>query len=294
MLAERRAGANGERVAPGGGDTARHLGARVPVVSICIVTHNACDHVRRCLGSIRRHSHVPHELIVVDNASGSETRELLRSQPDLKLTLNGDNLLWAAGINQAIRMADPGSDYLLLLNPDVEVLADNWLEVMLQIFAAEPKVGVVGTAHNYAPAAPMFGWIDGSCFMVRHALMREIGLLDAERFPWAGAPALWCARAWKAGWRYRVVNPKDRLLHHSIGASRREYRSDDRLPAGVFRAVPSLCDIMLECRIDARPVRHPRRQLDRTFAWIRYFGRSMLAPPMMHGVTAGGGAEPAE
>lgn len=265
-------------------------GAGTPVVSICIVTHNARDHVRSCLKSIRARSHVAYELVVVDNASRPETRELLRAQPDLKLALNDDNLLWAAGINQAIGMADPGSPYLLLLNPDIEVLADNWLEVMLAIFAAAPEVGVVGTAHNYAPAAPMFGWIDGSCFMVRHALMREVGPLDAERFPWSGAPALWCARAWKAGWRYRVVNPKDRLLHHVVGASRREYGAEDRLPAGVFRAVPSLCDIMLECRIAARPVRHPRRQLDRTFAWVRYFGRSIIAPPLMDSIRAGAAA----
>src|SRR5262245_48192315 len=84
----------------------------VPHVSICIVTHNASEHVRRCLESIRRRSHVPYELVVVDNASRPETRELLLSQPDLKLALNDENRLWCAGINQAMGMADERSDYL--------------------------------------------------------------------------------------------------------------------------------------------------------------------------------------
>jgi GT2 family glycosyltransferase len=251
-----------------------------PVVSICIVTYNAAGYVRRCLESIRRRTQHAYELVVVDNASRLETRELLRRQSDLKLALNDENRLWCAGINQAMRMADPRSPYLLLLNPDVEVVADNWLAPLIGLIESGPRVAVAGTTHRYSPAGPVHGWIDGCCFMVRHPVMRALGYFDAARFPWSGAPAMWTIRAWKAGWTYRVANRKDRLVLHHQHRSIEDQDPGARRPPEAFRMPVRFEAMLAQEGIEPRLPALPRRLLDAHFRPARSFRRFYASPSM--------------
>ena len=48
-------------------------------VSILIVTYRCRDAARACLASLRETVSVPHEVIVLDNASGDGTVEMVRS-----------------------------------------------------------------------------------------------------------------------------------------------------------------------------------------------------------------------
>lgn len=222
---------------------------------------------------------MPYELVVVDNASRAETREWLRAQPGLKLALNEENRLWCAGINQATTMADPRSTALLFLNPDVEILSDRWLETLLHPLAADPRVAVAGTTHRYSPLGPVHGWIDGCCFLVRREALEAIGPFDAERFPWSGGPAHWTVRAWKAGWTYRVVSRRDRLLVHHQHRSIEDQDAAGRRPPETFRMPVSFETLLREEGVEARAVSPPRRWLDRRFRAVRDFRRAYAAPP---------------
>jgi GT2 family glycosyltransferase len=253
----------------------------LPTVSICIVTYNAVDYLRRCLESIRRHSHVPYELCVVDNASRPETRALLEAQPELKLVLNAENRLWCAGINQAMQLAHRESRYLLLLNPDVEVLSDRWLETLIHLIETGDRVAVAGPSHRYSPAGPVHGWIDGCCFMVRHAAMREVGYFDAERFPWSGAPPVWTIRAWKAGWRYRVVNRRDRLIVHHRHRSIADQSPGEQRPPETFKMPLSFEQMLGEEGIEPRFPSAARRLLERHCRGLRDRGRFYAAPAVL-------------
>lgn len=190
-----------------------------PVVSICIVSYEAPDYLRRCLDSIRALTHLPYETIIVDNASGPAMRAYLASLDDVQVILNEENRLWCPAMNQALRAATPGTPYLLLLNPDVEVLRSDWLDRM--VAALRPGIGMVGTEHNFRPIGPTFGALDGSCLLVRREVFEDpdIGLLD-ERLPWNGSPYVLTARAWREGWGYRCMPPRPRLIVHHGGKSR--------------------------------------------------------------------------
>ena len=194
-----------------------------PVVSIAIVTYNAVDYVRRCLESLRRMTKLPHEVLVVDNASRPETRAYLATVPWISLTLNDDNRLWCPALNQALRQADAAARYFMLLNPDVEILRNDWMERLVGAIESHPRVGITGTQHNYRPLGPVFGAIDGHCFLFRRELYEDpaIGPLD-EHYPWNGSPYVFTAKAWAKGWRYRLHPPSPRLLIHHGARSRAE------------------------------------------------------------------------
>ena len=93
-----------------------------PALSICIVSWNTRELRDACLVSIRTiPDEVTREVIVVDNASGDGTAEMvLADHPEVTLIANADNRGYAAGNNQAIEAAR--GEMILLLNPDIVVL----------------------------------------------------------------------------------------------------------------------------------------------------------------------------
>ncbi len=201
-----------------------------PLLSIVTVTWNAAPYVRRFYDSIARHTSEPYELIVVDNDSGEETRTLNAERAaagEARLIQNTENRLWAPASVQGLREIDPRSRYVLLINPDCEILRDDWVTRLAAVIAADPRVGVTGIALNWKRIGPVLGCVDGSVFFMRREAFDAVGLLDAERYPWNGAPYDWCARAWAAGWTYRrCANDPPFLVHHghkSVDVSGQEH-----------------------------------------------------------------------
>ncbi len=204
--------------------------SEAPLLSIVTVTWNAHEYVRRLYESLVKRTQVPFELITVDNASDAPTRRLneeWRERGVLRLVQNEENVLWAPACNQGLELIDDRSAYVLLLNPDCEVLSDDWVDRLAGVLEADPKVGVTGTALNWKRIAPVLGCVDGSCFFIRREAFDQVGLLDAERYPWNGSPYDWCARAWAQGWIYRrCANEPQFLVHHghkSVAESGQEH-----------------------------------------------------------------------
>jgi GT2 family glycosyltransferase len=91
-------------------------------VSVVIVNWNARALLRNCLRSIADQTRLSsYEIIVVDNDSTDGSQEMLRSEfPGVIAVLNEQNVGFAGGNNQALRIAR--GRYVLLLNPDTLVL----------------------------------------------------------------------------------------------------------------------------------------------------------------------------
>lgn len=89
-------------------------------VAAVIVTHNSADVIHSCMEALSRMC--PEVTpIVVDNASSDETVDRVRSCGGVRLIANSENRGFAAAVNQGAREAS-ASDFILLLNPDVELL----------------------------------------------------------------------------------------------------------------------------------------------------------------------------
>ena len=107
-------------------------------VSILMLTHNAPDYVKQSIETVRNNTRgVPYELIVVDNHSKDETRMVLSDLKQAgmidKLIFSPENLLFSKGNNLASTYAAEDSDAYLLLNSDINVHSDQWLQKLCQI-----------------------------------------------------------------------------------------------------------------------------------------------------------------
>jgi GT2 family glycosyltransferase/2-polyprenyl-3-methyl-5-hydroxy-6-metoxy-1,4-benzoquinol methylase/tetratricopeptide (TPR) repeat protein len=124
---------------------AEDAGNKWGLTSIVIPTHGQLQHTQRCIVSIRQHTSVPHEIIVVDNASPDESRQWLQAQHDLTVIANPTNRGFPTAVNQGLRMAQ--GQQLLVLNNDT-VVTPNWLERLLEALYSASEVGMVGPCTN--------------------------------------------------------------------------------------------------------------------------------------------------
>ncbi len=114
-----------------------------PDVTIVIVNWNTREMLRNCLASIFDQTRrATFEVIVVDNASGDGTVEMIQTGfPRVILIANPENRGFAAANNQAIRQGRGRA--ILLLNPDT-IIQDGAIDKCLDYLAAHPEIGALG------------------------------------------------------------------------------------------------------------------------------------------------------
>ncbi len=112
-------------------------------LSIIIVSWNVVDKLRDNLNSIfKSQTSAELEVFVVDNASSDGSADMVAAEfPQVRLIRNTENLGFAKANNQAIRLAH--SEYILLLNPDMQVFLDTF-ENMINWSLANEQAWVIG------------------------------------------------------------------------------------------------------------------------------------------------------
>lgn len=117
-----------------------------PLISIVIPTKDHADILEKCLKSIYELStYSNYEVIVIDNNSEKEETFNLLQKFDQKENFRYQRIECEFNYsylnNQAIKLAK--GEYIVLLNNDIEVITNNWLELMLG-YASLERVGTVG------------------------------------------------------------------------------------------------------------------------------------------------------
>ena len=132
-----------------------------PVVSILVISYNTKAMTLECLASIAAETTVPHEVIVVDNASPDGSAAAIAAAfPDIRLIAATENHGFAKGNNIAAEFAR--GDYLLLLNPDTVVL-DRAIDKLVAFAERTPAARVWGGRTVYADGSLN----PGSCFSLQ-------------------------------------------------------------------------------------------------------------------------------
>jgi GT2 family glycosyltransferase len=130
-----------------------------PDISVVIVSYRVPELLRACLASVQRETAgCTFEIIVVENASGDGSAELVRREfPDVHLMALDENIGFAAGSNLGAKAAT--GQYVLMLNPDTELVGDT-LSALLAYAREHPDAGLIG-GRTLNPA----GELDpGSCW----------------------------------------------------------------------------------------------------------------------------------
>ncbi|OGS12642.1 MAG: hypothetical protein A2234_08895 [Elusimicrobia bacterium RIFOXYA2_FULL_58_8] len=214
-------------------------------VSVVIPVHNAPEDLKACLASLEATAAGIYELILVDNASGPETRHYIASVRAAVKIRNSSNLGFSKAVNQGLKAA--GGDYIALVNSDV-VFFEGGLQGLKACLDADTRAGACGPLTNrtvgvqrvvlapevekdaaslrfFAQAMRMHSAKEsfevhrlvGFCLMLRRAAYESVGLLD-ERFGTGCFEDLdYSLRLRQAGWTLKV--PKDVFVWHRHHAS---------------------------------------------------------------------------
>lgn len=123
-------------------------GPAAPEVSVIVVSYNTRAMTLDCLRSLAAETTIPHETIVVDNASTDGSAAAIAAAfPAVRLIASPENHGFAKANNIAARAAR--GRYLLLLNPDTVVL-DRALDRLLAFAERTPQAGIWGGRTLYA------------------------------------------------------------------------------------------------------------------------------------------------
>ena len=226
-------------------------------LSVVVVNYNTARLLLRCLAALRRGSEgLAVQVVVVDNASRDGSVAWLRTRfPDCTLIQNHVNVGFGRANNQAL--AHCSAPFVLLLNSDAFVFTDT-LRNGLAHMRAHPDCGVLGchtvdAAGHGLPMARAFpdpwrsfwrriglfrkrygalaqaterrgedfadsDWVVGCFYLVRRAVIEEVGLFDPRYFLYF-EEVDHCRAVKDAGWAVQCA--RDVRIEHVGGGSAR-------------------------------------------------------------------------
>jgi len=209
-------------------------------VTIIVVTYNNLECLARVTRDILEKTTYPCELIIVDNHSTDpKVREYLyelERQDNVRVIRLDRNIYYFPAVNAGIRKADPEHRYTLILNDDVIIESDNWIQEMIKVLESNEDIAYVGDFMHRPNCPPFGGWIDGWCMLFKTKVLREVGLFD-EKYVWWYAPADYAVRTYKRGYRIKdIKQPVDRhnrvsgIITHIGGRTFDKVKNDPSLP----------------------------------------------------------------
>lgn len=215
--------------------------------SIIILTYNQFNYTKTCIESIRKYTkEKTYEIIIVDNNSTDETKEWLKTQKDLKIIYNDENLGFPKGCNQGIEFASVDND-ILLLNNDT-IVTSNWLENLKICLESDINIGAVGAVCNQNEnrqgvsftyenmedmqrlafqnnVSDVNRWEEkvfliGFCLLIKREVIQKLKQLDEGYSPGYIEDNDLSLRIIQAG--YKLMLCHDCFIHHYLGTSFRK------------------------------------------------------------------------
>lgn len=117
-------------------------------VTAIVLNYNSFTDCEKCLGFLRKQDYPNISVIVVDNCSTMEGEQnrLEGICEESELILNSNNSGFSTGNNIGLREAvKRGSDWMLVINPDVELRDEHYVSYVIQQLTNWPETAVVGT-----------------------------------------------------------------------------------------------------------------------------------------------------
>ncbi len=210
-------------------------------VSVIIPVWNGMSFLQDCLNAVLTQEGVDSEVIVVDNASGDGSADLVAEKfSAVRLIRHERNLGFAGGCNVGLKAAQ--GDILVLLNQDTRV-HPNWLQVLSNALQ-DHKIGVagckifypdgetiqhagawiewpLGLTHHYGQGERDTGawdtpriveYVTGAAMAFRRDVLESVGFWDEKFWPAYFEDVDFCLRAREAGYEIWYI-PHATLIH---------------------------------------------------------------------------------
>jgi GT2 family glycosyltransferase len=230
-----------------------HVLVGPPTVSIVILTRHGPQRLERCLAALARlPDAVSREILILLNDADDDVRALLDAPgTGVRVLESAVNLGFAGGCNLAARAAT--GRHLVFLNDDTEVEA-RWLESLVEIADADPRVGAVGSCilfpdgsvqetgsivwrdgstmglgRGERPESPSVGFVrqvdycSACSLLVRREAWDAVGGFCEDYFPAYYEDVDFCLSIRALGYRV-LYAPRSRVRHHEGGSSDPEFR----------------------------------------------------------------------
>jgi GT2 family glycosyltransferase len=152
-------------------------------LAVVIVSTNEAHWLRRGLSSVFEHAgDAKLDVVVVDNSSTDGTRELVESEFPEARVVTSENLGFGHANNCGVMTCD--APYVLLLNPDTEILEGTFGEILASM-DRQPEVGLAGVIQQGPDG------VAGPTIRYFPSVSRSLGeAFGSERWPvrarWAG------------------------------------------------------------------------------------------------------------
>lgn len=207
--------------------------------SIIILTYNNLVYNHICIDSIRKYTtENTYEIIVVDNNSTDGTREWLKSQTDIKVILNDENVGFPKGCNIGIVASEKEND-ILFLNNDT-VVTPRWLDNLKACLCSDDEIGATAAITNncsnyqainvpYSDIKNMVTFADANnisnpekwegksrlvafCMLIRREVLNKVGAFDERFSPGNFEDDDLSMRIIESGYKLMLCN--DSFIHH--------------------------------------------------------------------------------
>ncbi|GAC1403313.1 MAG: hypothetical protein NVSMB64_04820 [Candidatus Velthaea sp.] len=224
-------------------ELSRPLKPRSVLTSIVMLSWNAPEYTEIAVRSIRQHTPLDHEIIIIDNGSGPDTLARINAIDGVRTIYNARNMGFAYGCNQGIAAAR--GEFVVLLNNDV-IVTDGWLESLLDAHRRDPAIGVSAPRSNFVAghqqvydakydgedgihryarerSERMRGRryhtdrVIGFCMCLSREVIAEVGGIDTRYGSGNFEDDDYCLRVRAAG--YDIVVCEDSFIHHFGNAS---------------------------------------------------------------------------
>ena len=157
-----------------------------PQLSVVTPAWDNLNYTQKFAESVRQHTDVSYELIVVDNGSAAEAARYAAAVADT-VVLNDENLGFSTGMNQGLEASH--GDWVAFCNNDT-ILPPHWASMLLETAKAHPTAGIIvpaltaarnphtvrDTPGDFVEVLPPFSAPPAAViYLMRADLVREIG-----------------------------------------------------------------------------------------------------------------------
>jgi GT2 family glycosyltransferase len=212
-------------------------------LAVQVVNYRTRRYLERCVETVvsdLEASGLGREINLLDNASGEDLEDIAEQFAGVRAFTAAENLGFGGGHN--LLAAKTEAPYLLILNPDIEVVAPGTVARLLDVVAGDPRVCAAGPklvmddgkpqpydhgrlygaraaialrgGHSYWRATNLrqeVAWVSGAALLVEHAAFRAIGGFDERLFLYKEDEDL-CLRLREAGGA--VIYDPGVVVHH--------------------------------------------------------------------------------